>query len=69
MVELVNCRRIELYKISLSMLVGKSPKIKYICGKCGGFNKTRISMESIRLRKPYTKCSLCGEVNNLGLKL
>lgn len=66
---MVNVKNLEMWNMSLSMLLGKSPKIKYACGECGMYNETRIFLNSVRLGCPYVKCSLCGEINNTGLKL
>ena len=51
------------------MMIGKSPQIKYKCGRCGAYNKARISMEAIKRRKSYVVCSYCGEINDTGLTL
>lgn len=66
---MVNVKSISMWNISVSMLFGKSPKIEYICGKCGGYNKDRISMKSVRLGRPYVVCKYCREINNTGLIL
>lgn len=66
---MVNVKKLEMWNMSLSMLVGKSPKIKYVCGKCGFYNETRIPVVAIKMRKPYVVCSHCGEINNTGLRL
>lgn len=66
---MVNVRDLQTWNFSLSMLGGKSPKIKYICGNCGAYNETRISMNAIKLGKPYVVCAYCGEINNTRLVL
>lgn len=67
--QMVKVRKLEMWSMSLSMLANKSPKIEYICGKCGGYNETRISLTAIKNGKPYAICSHCGEVNDTELKL
>ncbi|MBY0755045.1 peptidoglycan-binding protein [Clostridium sardiniense] len=66
---MVNVRDLEMWNKSLSMLFNKSPKIKYICGKCGSYNETRISLTAIKLNRPHVICGYCGEINNTGIKL
>lgn len=66
---MVNVKKLQTWNMSISMLVGKSPKIKYICGKCSSYNETRISINSIKLGRPYVLCGYCGEINNTGLVL
>lgn len=66
---MVKVRKLEMWNMSLSMLVGKSPKIKFICGKCNSYNEARISLDAIRCKKPYVLCFRCGEINNTGLTL
>lgn len=66
---MVNVRDLEMWNMSLSMLVNKSPKIKYICGNCGSYNETRISLNAVKRNKPYVVCSYCGEINDTKLKL
>lgn len=66
---MVNVRDLTMWNMSLSMLVNKSPKIKYICGKCGSYNETRISVTAIKLNRPYVVCACCGEINNTGLTI
>lgn len=60
---MIRAKCFEMYNMSLSMLFGKSPKIKYICGKCGKYNKTRISVNAVKLKAPYTRCQSCGVTN------
>lgn len=66
---MVNVKALEMWNVSLSMLVNKSPKIKYICGKCRSYNTTRISLTAVKLGRPYVICECCGEINNTGLTL
>ena len=66
---MVKVRELEMWNISLSMLLNKSPKIRYICGKCGSYNETRIPLATVRFKKPYVVCSYCGEINDTGLRL
>ncbi|MHB9921701.1 peptidoglycan-binding protein [Clostridium botulinum] len=66
---MVDVRALEMWNISISMLGGKSPKIKYICGECGTYNETRISLNAVKSGKPYVVCAYCGEVNDTKLTL
>jgi phage FluMu protein Com len=66
---MVKVKDLSMWNLSLSMLFGKSPKIRYICGKCNMYNETRISTTAVELGRPYVKCSHCGEINDTGLKL
>jgi predicted SprT family Zn-dependent metalloprotease len=66
---MVNVKRLQMWNMSLSMLIGKSPKINYICGKCDSYNETRISMNAVRMGRPYVICSYCGEVNDTKITL
>jgi len=66
---MVNVKKLQMWNMSLSMLFGKSPKINYICGKCDSYNETRISMNAVRMGKPYVVCSHCGEINNTKIEL
>lgn len=66
---MVNVRKLEMWNMSLSMLVGKSPKIKFLCGKCGSYNATRISLDAVKNGAPYVVCKNCGEINNTGLTI
>jgi DNA-directed RNA polymerase subunit RPC12/RpoP len=66
---MVKVKDLSMLNVSLSMLFGKSPKIKYICGKCNGYNETRISTSSVEMGYPYVICSHCGETNDTGLTL
>ncbi len=66
---MVNVRKLEMWNMSLSMLVGKSPKIRYICGNCDSYSETRISVNAIRLGRPYVLCPYCGEINDTELVL
>lgn len=66
---MIKVKRLEMWNLSVSMMIGKSPQIKYKCGRCGSYNKTRISMEAIKRRKSYVVCSYCGEINDTGLIL
>jgi DNA-directed RNA polymerase subunit RPC12/RpoP len=65
---MVNVRKLDMWNMSVSMLIGKSPKISYVCGKCGMYNKARISTNAIKMGSPYVVCEHCGEVNNTMLK-
>ena len=67
--KVVKVKSLVMWSISISMLFNKSPKIKYICGKCEAYNKTRISLTMIELHRPYVKCKYCGQVNDTGLEL
>lgn len=66
---MVNVRSLQMWNMSISMLYGKSPKIKYICGECGAYNETRMSLNAVKIGKPYAVCAYCGEINNTGLTL
>lgn len=66
---MVKVKDLEMWNLSLSMLFGKSPKIKYICGKCNRYNETRISTSAVEMGYPYVICLYCGETNDTGLKL
>lgn len=66
---MVHVRKLQMWNMSISMLVGKSPKIKYICDKCDSYNETRISINSVKAGKPYVLCGYCGEINDTGLVL
>lgn len=64
-----NCKRFEMYSMSLSSLFGISPKISYICGKCNGYNETRIPLEAVELGRPYSKCEICGAINKIPIRI
>lgn len=66
---MVDVKKLEMWNMSLSMLFKKSPKIQYVCGKCGSYNETRIPTNAIKIGKPCVVCSYCGEINNTRLKL
>lgn len=66
---MVNVKDMSVWNVSISMIIGISPKIEYICGKCGSYNTARISMESIKIGKPYVVCKLCYEINDTKLIL
>ena len=59
----VQCKKFSMLNMSIAELFGKSPKIKYICGNCDGYNETRIPMGSIKCGRPYAKCNCCGIIN------
>lgn len=66
---MVNVKALEMWNMSISMLAGKSPKIRYKCGKCRRYNSTRISLQAVKAGNPYVVCAHCGTVNNTKLKL
>ncbi|OPD28836.1 peptidoglycan-binding protein [Clostridium botulinum] len=66
---MVDVKALKMWSISISMLGGKSPKIKYLCGKCGSYNTTRISLDAVNAGNPYVVCAYCGEINNTRLTL
>lgn len=67
--EIVTCKSYRMLNMSLSTLFGKTPKIDYTCGCCGGFNSTRLSVQSVRIGRPYTQCKLCGTINKIPIIL
>lgn len=66
---MVQVRNLMMRNMSLSMLFNKSPKIKYVCGKCDSYNETRISLNAVRLGRPYVTCEYCNEINDTMLTL
>lgn len=64
---MVNVKKLEMWNTSISTLINVSPKIKYLCGKCGSYNATRISLDAIKNNAPYVVCKSCGEINNTRL--
>lgn len=65
---MVKPKALQMWSISLSSLFGKSPKVEYLCGNCGGHNSTRIPMEAIKRKKSYVICQYCGEINDTGIR-
>ena len=45
------------------MLIGISPKIEYLCGKCGKYNKGRFNSDSYDRDGGHLRCAHCGEDN------
>lgn len=60
---MVQCNQFTAWGFSPLQLIGLSPKIKFQCGACLLWNKTRIPMSSIKKDEPYAKCDYCLEVN------
>ena len=59
----VRCYDAELYTLSLSMLIGKSPKVKIVCGECKHYFSKRFDMYEINNSTPKAICPYCGTVN------
>ena len=66
---MVKVKRLEMWNMSVAMIFGKSPKIKYICGKCNCYNEARIPVDAVKMGRPYVICNHCGEVNDTCLVL
>lgn len=66
---MIKVKRLQMWNMSLAMIVGRSPKIKYICGKCDSYNEARIPIAAIEMGRPYVICSCCGEINDTGLTI
>ena len=49
---IVECEDFSMLNMSLSMIFGKSPKIKYLCGKCGRYNEGRLNISEIYWEVP-----------------
>lgn len=66
---MVECRDFNMWNMSLSMLIGKSPKVSFLCGKCDGFNEGRIPMGAVRCGRPWLTCMHCGETNYIPVQI
>lgn len=44
---MVNARNVNGWNMSISMLIGMSPKISFNCGACRKYNETRLSMKAV----------------------
>ncbi len=66
--KVVICEDFRMYSNSLSVFFDKSPKIHFICGKCGRYSTGRIPLENIAMGKPYICCKMCGTVNEIPIE-
>ena len=58
----IRVKRFQMWNVSVSMLFGASPKVKWICGECGGYNESRFCT-SYHRENPKVGCMHCGRVN------
>ena len=66
---IVECENFSMLNMSLSMIFGKSPKIKYLCGKCGRYNEGRLNISEIYWEVPYLDCKYCGTTNKIPITI
>ena len=66
-VNTVQCKKFEMWNWSPMMLIGKTPKIKFVCGKCGKFSEGRS--DTIGRKGAYIQCKRCGTMNTIPIKL
>ena len=59
----VRCKKFQCWNWSPAMLIGISPKIEYLCGKCGKYNKGRFNSDSYDRDGGHLRCAHCGEDN------
>lgn len=60
---MVQCRDFRMWSMSLSQLFGRTPKIEWICGQCGGYNESRLYVKAVQCGRPYARCECCDETN------
>lgn len=68
MSDIVRCKNFQCWNMSPSMLFGKSPKVKIICGKCGKYFSERFTMPNGNLKYPKTICPYCNTINEIPIK-
>lgn len=63
--KIVNAKSCKGFNISVSMIVGLSPKYTVICGNCNKSFRSRFNLYLF----PKVKCSHCGAINRLPLSV
>jgi hypothetical protein len=67
---MVRCKQAEMYTMSVSMLFGMSPKVRFQCGSCGRWSIGRGNIQYInRNGGLYIPCQCCGETNKIPCRL
>lgn len=66
---MVECSGFNMWSMSIAQLFGKTPKVSYICGRCGHYNEGRMSMRQVEWGDPYLICNCCGEANHIPIHL
>jgi hypothetical protein len=66
----IRVKNFECWNMSFSVLFGKSPKVKMICGKCDNFFSKRFtSIEFTYNGMPVTRCPECRTKNYVPLTI
>ena len=67
---MVTCKRAEMFSMSLSMIVGISPKVHFQCGNCGRWSVGRGSIQYVNQNGGlYISCQCCGKTNKIPCQL
>jgi len=64
----VVCHDLQMWNMSPSMLFGKSPKAKIICGYCRNYFEKRFDLYEIEFKNPKAVCIHCGTVNKIPIQ-
>lgn len=59
----VRCKKAQLWNWSPAMLFGRSPKVEFLCGKCGKYNTGRFTTRTYDHEGGHLWCAHCGEEN------
>lgn len=63
--DIVECENFCMFNMSVATLFGKTPKIKYLCGKCGRYNTGRLDIAEVYWEVPFIDCKYCGATNRI----
>lgn len=66
-VKTVQCKNFEMWNWSPMMLLGKTPKIKFVCGECEKISEGRS--DTIGSKGAYIQCKWCGTMNTIPITI
>ncbi len=65
----IMCYDMEVWSMSLSMLFGKSPKVKIICGNCKSYFSRKFDLHEMTGSAVRTTCPSCRVINKIPIGL
>lgn len=66
-VKTVQCKNFEMWNWSPMMLLGKTPKITFVCGECEKISEGRS--DTIGSKGAYIQCKWCGTMNTIPITI